>query len=68
VARTFITFHVRNGQALELLKVFLNNSLASKAFVQKPAPAFETMAVVGGQFKKVSLSQFKGTHRCSLGL
>jgi hypothetical protein len=28
--------------------------------IQKPAPAFEADAVVDGQIKKISLSQFKG--------
>ncbi len=32
------------------------------AHVQKPAPDFTATAVVGGEFKKVSLSQYKGKY------
>eukprot|EP01027_Heterolobosea_sp_BB2_P020985 GEZU01029989.1.p1 GENE.GEZU01029989.1~~GEZU01029989.1.p1 ORF type:complete len:198 (+),score=85.45 GEZU01029989.1:77-670(+) len=34
----------------------------SKAFVQRPAPAFTATAVVNGEFKQVSLSDFKGKY------
>lgn len=34
----------------------------SKAFVQKPAPAFKATAVVDGQFKEVALDNYKGKY------
>jgi alkyl hydroperoxide reductase subunit AhpC len=34
----------------------------SKAFVQKPAPAFKKVAVVNGEFKTLSLDDFKGKY------
>ena len=33
-----------------------------QAQVQKPAPAFTAQAVVNGQFKEVSLSDYKGKY------
>lgn len=43
-------------------KFLSNNRLFStmSALVQRPAPAFSATAVVDGQFKKISLSDYKG--------
>jgi len=37
-------------------------SMMSKAAIGKPAPEFETTAVVDGEFKKVKLSDYKGKY------
>lgn len=34
----------------------------SKAFIGQPAPNFKTTAVVNGDFKEISLCQFKGKY------
>ena len=34
----------------------------SKAFIGKPAPNFNTVSVVNGEFKNVSLSDYKGKY------
>jgi alkyl hydroperoxide reductase subunit AhpC len=36
--------------------------MAAKAVIGKPAPDFKTMAVVNGEFKTVSLSDYKGKY------
>jgi len=36
--------------------------MSSQAFIGKPAPEFETMAVVDGEFKTVKLSTYKGKY------
>jgi alkyl hydroperoxide reductase subunit AhpC len=36
--------------------------MTSKAFIGKPAPEFTTDAVVDGDFKRVSLSDYKGKY------
>jgi len=41
---------------------FSTSSPALAAQVQKPAPAFKAQAVVGGQFKEVSLEDYKGKY------
>jgi len=34
----------------------------SKAMIQKPAPVFEAPAVIGGEFKTVSLKDYLGQY------
>ena len=41
------------------LNKFSTSSQVLAAQVQKPAPAFKAQAVVGGQFKEVSLEDYK---------
>jgi len=36
--------------------------MSSKAFIGKPAPDFETIAVVNGEFKTVKLADYKGKY------
>jgi len=44
------------------LNKFSTSSQVLAAQVQKPAPAFKAQAVVGGQFKEVSLEDYKGKY------
>jgi len=62
LARSFHRLVNAGAKAGGMVRKFSSSPLCLQAQVQKPAPAFTAQAVVGGQFKEVSLADYLGKY------